>query len=168
MSGDRLTMRQREDVALCAMTMAWCQGLRWDDLPLTSPADLPWEHDRESFLQTALVILGHRDIHARDYMGIRRTTAVRGRRLPVARDRIAGRGAHDPLSDRELADRLYAAESRVKHQEEALVWGETFLARHDAFLQSQTPQLAYAMKDAADGFRSALARLDSGAAEGDA
>jgi hypothetical protein len=42
---------------------------------------------------------------------------------------------------------------------EALVWGETFLQRHDAFLQQQTPELAHAMKDAADGFRAALAAL---------
>lgn len=65
-----LTKRQREDVALCAMTMAWCQGLRWEELALTSPVDRPWEHDREAFIQTALCILGHREIHARTYMGI--------------------------------------------------------------------------------------------------
>jgi hypothetical protein len=65
-----LTQRQREDVALCAMTMAWCAGLRWEDLPLTSPDLRPWEHDREAFIQTALCILGHREIHARTYMGI--------------------------------------------------------------------------------------------------
>jgi hypothetical protein len=44
----------------------------------------------------------------------------------------------------------------VERQRQALVWAETFLARHDAFLQQQTPQLAHAMKDAADGLRAAL------------
>ena len=65
-----LSKRQREDVALCAMTMAWCAGLKWNELPVASPNERPWEHDKEAFLQTALVILGHREVHARDLLGI--------------------------------------------------------------------------------------------------
>jgi hypothetical protein len=68
--GCGLTQRQQEDVALCAMTMAWCQGLKWHELQVASPADAPWEHDKEAFIQTALIILGHRNVHARDYLGL--------------------------------------------------------------------------------------------------
>ena len=65
-----LTKRQREDVALVARTMAWSAGERFDDLPLSSPAGTPWALDKECFIQTALIVLGHRNIYARDYLGI--------------------------------------------------------------------------------------------------
>ncbi len=64
----QLSQRSREDVALVAMTMAWCAGLRWAELPYSAPDGQPWEHDRQAFLQTALVILGYRDVHVRDVL----------------------------------------------------------------------------------------------------